>query len=446
MPLLLRPVRGPARRPVRRRGARLSCVRGARTLVGAALALASVGAACGDASGARDPVARVELTPDAVALPVGADAPLTARLLDPDGRDVAGRSVVWTTRDASVAEVVPSAGLVGIVRGRGPGTTQVAANVEGRFATATIVVSRRTVALVELNPNPVALRVGGTALLRVRALDATGAELGVSPPTFASSDTTVATVTPAGLVTGVRPGGATIIVAVEQLQVVAAVTVTPLPTASVTLVPGDTTLLVGATLQYAATALDSAGRPLAGRPAAWTSSDEQVARVSSTGLATAVGPGTARIAVTIEGRTATRALTVRARPVAALALAAPRTTLTVGDTVPLAVRVSDAEGNALADRPVRFESEAPGVAAVSATGVVTAVAPGSATIVATSEGVRGTLTLRVVAVPVASVGVTPGAVEATVGDTVRLTATPRAADGAPLAGARSSGAAARRAS
>jgi len=413
------------RRPTVRRAARVAL---------GTLAAGALGAGCGDATSGEAPIARVELSTSAVAVVAGADAPVTARLLAADGRELAGRSVVWTTRDAAVADVAHASGLTGVVRGRTPGTTQVAANAEGRSAVATVTVSPRAVAAVAAEPATLDLRVGGTRQLRVRALDAAGAELEGRAITLASSDTTVATVTAAGLVAGVAPGGATITAASEGHTALVAVTVTPVPVASVALAPDDPSVVVGGTVQFTATALDSAGRPLADRVATWTSSDDAVARVSSTGLATGVRPGTARVAVAVGGRSASRTLTVLARPVAAVALAAPRTTLAVGETAQLTTRLTDAGGNVLADRAVRYESDAPAVATVSATGLVTAVAPGAATVAATSEGVRGALAFTVIAVPVASVAVTPATAELRVGRTVRLTATPRAADGAPLAG------------
>jgi uncharacterized protein YjdB len=287
---------------------------------------------------------------------------------------------------------------------------------------------------VSVQPAAVDLRVGGTTELRVRALDAAGAELTGRRVAFTSSDPAVATVSDAGLVTAVRPGGATVTVSSEQRTALVAVTVTPVPVVSVTVSPASPSVVVGANVQFEAAAADSAGRPVSGRTVLWTSSDEQVVRVTSAGLATAIGPGTARITATVEGRTASQTVTVLPRPAAAVVVTAPQTTPAVGDAVQLAVRVTDAAGNVLTGRTVAFASDSPSVATVSESGVVTARSPGRATISATVEGVRGTLAIRVVPVPVAAVEVTPSTVELIVGRTVRLTATPRGASGAALPG------------
>ncbi|AHG91642.1 Ig domain protein group 2 domain protein [Gemmatirosa kalamazoonensis] len=400
-----------------------------RLAVGAALALA----AC--SSTASDPIdaASVELSASTLTVVAGADAPLTARVRDAGGRDVGG-TVVWTTRDAGIAAVTSSASSTGIVRGVAPGTTQVAANFAGRYAVATVTVTPRPVASVVVQPSTVDLRVGGTAQLRARTLDAAGGELTGRTVTFASNAAAVATVAPDGLVTAVAPGTASITVASEGRTALVAVTVTPIPVASVTVAPSAPSIPLGGTVQLAATTLDSLGRPLAGRAVTWTSSDQAVATVSSGGLATGTGVGTARITATIEGRSASATLTVLPRPVASVTLSLASTTLAEGDTARLAVRLADAQGQPLSGRDVTFASDAPNVARVSATGLVTAVAAGTATLSATSEGVRGTVVVRVTALAVAAVRVSPDTTRLAVGATARLTATPLTAGGAPIAG------------
>ena len=68
---------------------------------------------------------------------------------------------------------------------------------------------------------------------------------------------------------------------------------------------------------------------------------------------------------------------------------------------------------------------APFVATVNASGLVSAVAVGTATITATSEGIDGTAAVTVTVVPIVSVLVAPATGNVTVGLTQQLTATPR---------------------
>src|SRR5206468_1318817 len=104
--------------------------------------------------------------------------------------------------------------------------------------------------------------------------------------------------------------------------------------------------------------------------------------------------------------------------------------------VQLAATPKDANGNPLSGRAIGWSSNNLSVANVNASGLVTGVAPGSATITAASEGQSGgaVITVNPAPVAVAAVGVTPGAVGLQPGGTVQLTATPKDANGNPLTG------------
>src|SRR5216684_1430396 len=84
----------------------------------------------------------------------------------------------------------------------------------------------------------------------------------------------------------------------------------PPTVASVTVALSRGTLLVGSTVQLTATTKDSAGNVLTGRAVTWASSNEAVATVNSTGLATGVAAGQATITATSEGQSGTAAITV----------------------------------------------------------------------------------------------------------------------------------------
>src|SRR5207247_1042694 len=81
----------------------------------------------------------------------------------------------------------------------------------------------------------------------------------------------------------------------------------------------------------------------------------------------------------------------------------------VSKTVQLTATPKDAAGNPLSGRVVTWATSATSVATVSATGLVTGVTVGTATITATSEGKSGTATVTVTPVPGAPVPVRPAA-------------------------------------
>ena len=73
-------------------------------------------------------------------------------------------------------------------------------------------------------------------------------------------------------------------------------------------------------------------------------------------------------------------------PAAVVAITAPQTIIVVGSTVTLSATVFDQDGSKINNAPVTWRSLDPGVATVSASGIVTGVATGQATIEAESSG------------------------------------------------------------
>jgi hypothetical protein len=170
---------------------------------------------------------------------------------------------------------------------------------------------------------------------------------------------------------------------------------TPAPVATVQLTPPTNTLIVAQTVQLTSLVKDANGNVLTGRAMQWSSSAVSIATVSSSGLVTAVSPGPATIFATSEGKTGSATITVGAAPVNALVLTPPTSTLIVGGTVQLSALTTDSAGHTLTGRVVAWASLTPAVATVSNSGLVTAVAPGTTNITATSEGKADTTLITV---------------------------------------------------
>ncbi len=124
---------------------------------------------------------------------------------------------------------------------------------------------------------------------------------------------------------------------------------------------------------------------------------------------------------------------VRLEAIGSVTVTPSTATLFPAGTVQLAAALADAQGNRVFFRQVTWSSDKPGVATVSPSGLVTAVAPGSATVTASSGGKSGSAAVSVL-VPIASVTVTPPTDTIAPGATVQFTATPRDAAGNPLTG------------
>src|SRR5262245_9098931 len=68
-----------------------------------------------------------------------------------------------------------------------------------------------------------------------------------------------------------------------------------------------------------------------------------------------------------------------------------------GSTLRLSASARDASGNALSGRTISWESSSTSIATVDGTGLVTAVAEGSATVTASSDGEQGSAAITVTA-------------------------------------------------
>ena len=106
----------------------------------------------------------------------------------------------------------------------------------------------------------------------------------------------------------------------------------------------------------------------------------------------------------------------------------------LGETAQLSAEVRDQNGRAMPGAAVTWTSADPSVASVDASGLVTAVGNGTATVTAASGSASGAASVSVEQA-VASVSVVPDSVELLVGDTVRLSAVAADALGGEVAGA-----------
>jgi trimeric autotransporter adhesin len=263
--------------------------------------------------------------------------------------------------------------------------------------------------------------------------DAHGAVVTDRVVTWTSSRTDVATVSTAGVVTGIAAGTARVVATSEGFADSATITVVNPPIASVTVQPSPASVQVGATVALTATVVDSSGAVVTGASITWSSSNLTVATVSPTGVVTGRSVGSATITATSGGKSGSANIAVIPVPVARVSLAPDSVLLAPGATATLTASTLAADGTVLTGRPITFTTDNAGVAKVSATGMVTGVAAGSAVITATSEGKSATAKV-VVQVPVASVTVTPSSVSLRRHGTVQLSAVARDAAGNVLTG------------
>ncbi len=165
-------------------------------------------------------VASVVVSPNGGALAVGQTLQLTATPRNAQGTTLLGRLVVWASTDLGVASV----SSIGLVTGVASGTAIISATSEGVAGTVTATVGV-PVSQVSVSPSSGFLAVGVTEQLAATTKDAAGNVLTDRPLSWTSSDASVAAVSSTGLVSGVGPGIAAIIVTSEARTATASFTV-----------------------------------------------------------------------------------------------------------------------------------------------------------------------------------------------------------------------------
>ncbi len=305
--------------------------------------------------------------------------------------------VTYTTSNANVATV----NSYGMVTTKSIGTatiTATAADGSGIKATYTVTVTPVAQMVTKLAIyGKGTLGIGDVEYLAYEAWPADAVNKSV---TYSTNNQRVATVTEYGVVTGKSAGTATITATAADGSGVKAtyvVVVGGAPQKVTKLaVYGRGTLNAGEVeyLSYEAWPADAANKSVS-----YASSNSNVATVSEYGVVTAKNEGTVIITATAKdgsGTKATYTLTVisNVKKVTAVGVYG-RGNMNVGDVEYLAYEIWPADAT---NKGVSYSSSNPSVATVSAYGVVTAIAPGAATITATAadgSGVQGFYTVNV---------------------------------------------------
>src|ERR1043166_3466522 len=257
-----------------------------------------------------------------------------------------------------------------------------------------------TAASVEVFGNS-QVKAGESITLHTLLKDKKGSTLSSSytTVTWISSDETKATVgATTGVVTAVKEGTATITPAAGGgAHNSKAIRVTP-PDMIVT-VTGPASIKLYAQGTFQATVRDAGGHVL-NRTVTWSSSNPARAPLPNTGGVNAEAEGSVTIIATgdgVNGVSGTAQLTVAPAGVDRVEVVGTAS-VEIGRSVAFSVHLYDVGNHELTGRVVTWSSTPPGIVSVSATGVVTGVALGSATITATSEEKKDFVTVSVIPV------------------------------------------------
>ena len=306
-------------------------------------------------------------------------------------------------------------------------------------AAVTITVTVPPVSRVTIDPSATQeLMVGGMVTFTATARTAGGTVRGDASISWASSDTSVVTITSAGVATAISAGSAMIRATsdgVTSSPVTINVSEPPPPEpviVTVTVSPTEAMIEVDATQQFAAKALTSDGMEIPDAEFTWSSSDEAVATVDADGLATGVGAGEAMVTATADSVSGTATLTVSEPPppkpvVATVTVSPSEASIEEGETQQFAAKALTSDGMEIPDAEFTWSSSDEMVASVDGDGLATGVGAGEAMITATADSVSGAATLTVTDPPppdpvVAMVTVSPSEASIEEGETQQFAA------------------------
>jgi uncharacterized protein YjdB len=345
-------------------------------------------------------VASLLVTPDDVDMPLGSTRTLVASAFDAQGTAISGRKVTWSSSNPGIVAVNSN----GVLTPVSVGTTSVLATVSTKQVTVPVVVRAEPVAQVRFttpSTSSYVLRLGQTLQTAVQTLNSNGQPLVGRLVSYNSSNSSVASVTSAGLITANTVGQASVQAESEGRTTTVQIQVTLVPVSSVVVSPSPITMLEFETQQAVVTPKDSASNTLTvvGRNVQWTSSNSQVVTLSSaSGNTVSVNgqnKGTATITAFVDGvPSAAVTVTINPQPVVSVDITGP-SSVKVGSTITLQATPRDASGHALVGRQVSWSSSDNGKATVTINGQVQGKGAGPVIITATVEGVLGTASITV---------------------------------------------------
>jgi hypothetical protein len=159
------------------------------------------------------------------------------------------------------------------------------------------------------------------------------------------------------------------------------------PPATINITPQKAFISPNQQQSFSATAQDSSGNTLTSVKFSWASSAPNVASIDGNGLALGRSNGGTQITASASGVTSTAATLTVTQPIASITISPRTATIALNATQPFTAAAVDASGNAIPGLTFTWACSFSGTATIDGNGLVTGVAPGTVTIVASASGV-----------------------------------------------------------
>jgi uncharacterized repeat protein (TIGR01451 family) len=335
------------------------------------------------------------VTPADPSVPSGTDQQLTATgtYTDASTADLTA-DVDWTSSDNDVATV----GAGGLAHAVGVGTSTISAAQGAVVGTTTLTVQPATLTALAVTPTDPSIPSGTDQQFTATGTYTDGATADVTADvTWASDNTSVATVDPSGLGHARVVGTANVTATKGTVSAGTTLIVTPARLTTIAVAPADPSIPNGTDQQFTArgTYSDGSTADLTGS-ATWASSNPDVATVDQAGLAHAVAMGTTTISAADGAIVGSTTLTVQAAVLTALTVTPRDPTIATGASQQFEAAGRYSDGTTLdLTSSVTWSSADTAVATIDANGLAHAVAGGSSSITASRAEFSDATTLNV---------------------------------------------------
>ena len=304
---------------------------------------------------------------------------------------VTNDTVEWRSSDTTVAVV----DIAGRVTSRKNGTATITASAGTLTATARLTVEQVATGVVVSQPGVLIEALTDTVRVTAQVVDRRSQALASILPAWSTENSSVATVSAAGLVTGMGTGTTTLRATHASFSTPVTIVVVQRPVA----IELSTATLSFASLTDTGTVRaivrDSRGIAIPSSVLLWSSSDTTKVRVNTSGRATSVANGTATITAAVG--TLSRPVGVTVAQVAASLTASHDSVWlqSLPDTTAVSATVRDARGVAMPQATVTWASANPVIASVTSSGAVIAATNGTTRVTASAGAGADTLPVRV---------------------------------------------------
>jgi trimeric autotransporter adhesin len=379
------------------------------------------------------------VTPASPALPLGTTQQFNATATFSNGttQDVT-EAALWSSDTPSTITILPT----GMASTLATGTATITASAGTLSASAMVTVTAAVPVSIAMNPLSSAIPLGATQSFTAIATFTDGTTEDVTQSGhWSSTASPVATISnttnTAGLASTLTTGVTTIAISLGGISASAQLTVNPAALASTAISPLTPSIALGMSQQFTATGTYTDGTTQdVTSIVTWATSDATVAIISNSvgsyGLSTSSGQGSATITASSGPVSSSTSLTVNAPALVSISIAPANVSLPVGTSQQLTATGTYTDGSTQDLTLVAVWTSDSGAALVSAGGLVSGAAIGTANISATAGSISSSAPLSVTAPVVTSISINPVVTSIAKGTTQQFSAIATYSDGSIL--------------